>query len=418
MLLSAAASGRRAAPAPGAPQAAGVTMSSGRGWFDYEADRLRARARCEQAAERLLTAVSAIRARDGAGSASAELLDCRPPNDAERVSFDSWWLEASTEASKLEARAAAFDADRSTGGLIAQFRALVATGALATRRQTHGPDGAMPGGREAPGGQNVAVGPSAEEMAGQIAGVLDRVDPGATQQERDELTSLAGEVLSAPSGTWQTLLTDLRARVQQVDRAVAERREYAARAQALLLSLEELDGPAVADERELLGEVAAGRGVLAEADVLRIQRVREAAIAEREREFVAERLALTLARLGYHLDERFLGEVRAGRPGFAVLAASEQHAVRVEVGDGAFDYRLVRTVEGDDPVRDRALEADLCGDMGRFMADVYPEGVSFRFQEHRDPGSRPLEVSRAAAVVADRRQRGTRSPSRLRERER
>ena len=93
-----------------------------------------------------------------------------------------------------------------------------------------------------------------------------------------------------------------------------------------------------------------------------------------------------------------------------------EHAVRVEIEEGALDYGLVRTVEGDDADRDRALEGELCGHMGRFMTSVQPDGVAFRFREHRDPGSRPLEVSRAAAEVASR-QTGATKP-RLRELER
>lgn len=393
-------------------------MSYGSSEYSTEMARSRARSQCEQAAERLLSAMAAVRARDGSGSVSSALLDRRPSDDAEQASFDSWTQTATALAVELEARAAAHDAARAGGGLAERFGELVASGALATRRPVSQQPEADALGGPATSGLSAEVGPSAEELSGRIAQVLAGVDPGATQHEREQLTELAAEVLSAPPGSWLTMLTDLRACVQQVDRAASQRREHSAHAQALLLSLEALDGTAVSDERAFLGEVVAGSAALTSADVLRVQRVREAAIAEQERAFVAERLARTLSRLGYHVDDRFLGEVRAGRPGFAVLDASDQHAVRVEVGDGGLDYRLVRTVEGDDPDRDRKLEGALCGHMGRFMSDLHPEGVSFRFREHGDPGSRPLEVSRAAAMVTERRQRATRQQPRLRERER
>ena len=415
----------------------GKNMSSGWGYYDTELARTRARGQCAALRERLLDAIAAVRAREGETAASAGLLDRRPPADGTQADFDSWNAEAAAEAHRLERRAASHDEQQGSEGLAEQFRQLAASGRTARRRRVaskHEPrtKAAPPGAKEAQGpsgGGSAATGSqpgaaqdipelSPAEKATRIAAALEAVDAEADDTERLELIDLANTILVADQAVFSTLLTDLKVRVQAVNRAAVDRREMAARADALLVSLAGLEGREVADARSLLERVKQGTSRLRLADVGQVQQVRERALAEQEREFVATQLAQALAGLGYTLGTEFEADLRAGRPGVALVDASPEHAVHVEVDDGALAYRLVRSEPGDDPARDRMLESELCKSMGRALGELHGVGVGFTFTEHHEPGTLAVEVSEHATEERRRRDRVARSEPKTRERDR
>lgn len=414
----------------------GCIVSSGWGYYDTELARTRARDLCAELGERLLDAIAAVRAREGEAAASAGLLDRRPQADATLVEFEAWNQQAAAESHRLERRAASYDERQGSEGLANRFRQLAASGRIARKREVSSKDEgrgtsvalgspaarkSLATGSAAPGGPPVdaeSESTSPAEKIRRIAGALDAVDPEADATERAELTALASTILAADDDVFATLLTDLKMRAQTVNRAAAARREQAAQAEALLVSLVGLEGSEAADARSLLERVKRGASSLRASDVASIEQVRERALAERERGFVAARLAQALGGLGYAVGAEFETELRAGRPGVALVEASPEHAVQVEVGDGELAYRLVRSVPGNDPDRDRTLESELCKSMGRALGDLHGAGVGFVFTEHHEPGERAVEVSNGAAQERRRHDRTVRSEPKARERER
>ena len=382
---------------------------------------------CASLAERLLDAIAAVRAREGEAAASAGLLDNRPKADATRVQFEAWSQAVATEAHRLEARAASYDEQQGLAGLAERFQQLAASGRTAQPRQAPLPHLERPasGARDTPsrasGGGSVDPGPVRLTPAGKaqrIAEVLEVVDVGVSDTERGGLSALADTVLEAEDRVFSTLLTDLKVRVQQVNHAAVKRRAEAARAEALLVSLDGLEGNEVADARSLLERVKQGSSWLRVEDVAVVERVRERAMAERERRFVATRLARALGGLGYEVGAEFERELQSGRAGVALVEGSPEHAVHIEVGDGQLAYRLVRTDPGDDPEQDKRLESALCRSMGSALGELHGAGVGFRFVEHHEPGARPVEVSEGAAKERRRLERAARSAPKARERER
>lgn len=411
-------------------------MSSGRGYYDTELARTRARDQCAALGERLLNAIAAVRAREGEMAAGADLLDRRPSANATQAHFDSWNQAAAAEAHRLERRAAIHDQRRGSRSIADQFRQLAASGRTARKgqvssRSTARPKAAPPGAassRRSPAARSTASGAppadpetaqelSVSEKAQRIAAALDAVDTEADDTDRTELIDLANTILVADQDAFSTLLTDLQVRVQAVNRAAHTRRATAAKADALLVSLASLTGREVAAARSLLERVMHGTSSLRPADISQIDQVRERALAEQERQFVATRLAHALAGLGYTLGADFEADLRAGRPGVALVDASPEHAVHVEVDDGALAYRLVRSEPGDDPTKDRRLESELCKSMGRALGELHGAGVGFTFTEHHEPGLLAVEVSEDAAEERRRHNRGARSEPKTRERD-
>lgn len=263
--------------------------------------------------------------------------------------------------------------------------------------------------------QGVASSDRALEIAELVASQLRAFPVEATNEERSSVEDLAERTAGMGPGHQNMMLTELKVRIQKVKAAVALRADAARRAEELLRSLDGLEGSEISDLRALLAQARAGATQLLDADETRIAAARAKAIEDDDREYVASALARSFASLGYEVEQQFADGSASDGPVFAFMPDSPAHAVEMRLEGGSYVYRLVRTADRSDPVRDAALEAKLCGDIGAISAAVGAEGLRMTLDEHHQPGMAAVQY----VPEAGNRRRARRSSfAKLRERQR
>jgi hypothetical protein len=241
-----------------------------------------------------------------------------------------------------------------------------------------------------------------------LARVLARLLPDSSDDDLRAVTEAAGQVAAAstPSEA-ESLLTEVRIRLQAANERTRERRDGRAAAARFLRELQ--THPAAEDVRARLGDVIAGKASFD--DSLRAEAVRLVRdVQERdEHRYVTNALREAFGELGYDLTEGF--ETMTARDGEAVLTRGDwpQHAVRVRIDDARLvRMALLRTepAESDDQRRlDIEREEQWCESFDAARERLAEAGVRADVRWRVEPGAQRLPVARRARPRQRQRER-------------
>lgn len=247
-----------------------------------------------------------------------------------------------------------------------------------------------------------------------VTRILDRLTPDATDADRADVLAAAAQVaVPRPDVDTDTLLDELRLRVQRAGERARARRVDAVTAATLLQALP-------VDEVELRAEltsVMAARRTLDPALRARAEQATERLRTELERDYVRASVADTLAGLGYDVDEGFATErsLRSessarvtGTPDRMRLVRRDWtgHAVQVVVAGDEVRAAVIRLEDkqGDDARReDIEREKQWCDDLEKLRSALDDGGVRVVERALVPPGERPAlpvakSVDRAATA--------------------
>lgn len=243
-----------------------------------------------------------------------------------------------------------------------------------------------------------------------VTRILARLTPDASDEDRAGVLAAAAQVaVPRPDVDHDTLLDELRLRVQRAGERARDRRADAVTAATMLQALPAgSDDPELAGLRTELTSVVAARRALNPGLRARAERATERVRAELERDYVRASVADTLAGLGYQVDE-----------GFATVTASPDrmrlvrqdwnghHAVQVVVdGDEvrAAVIRLEDKVGSDARREDVEREEQWCDDLVKLRATLGESGLHVVERTLVPPGERRvLPVAKGADKQDDRR---------------
>ncbi|MEV6829507.1 hypothetical protein [Amycolatopsis sp. NPDC051102] len=237
-----------------------------------------------------------------------------------------------------------------------------------------------------------------------VTRILGRLTPDATAEERAKVLAAAAQVaVPRPDVDPDTLLEELRLRVQRADARARTRRADAISAARLLQAI-----PAGPVRAELESVVAAQRPLDAG---LRARAAQAAEHVRRELEhsYVRASVADTLADLGYTVDEGF--STVTGNPDRLRLVRPDwqQHAVQLVINQDEVRAAVIRLEDrpGADARREDAeREEEWCDDLAKLRTALDGSGMHVVERHLVPPGERVVPVAkRAGRPVPAREQR-------------
>lgn len=245
---------------------------------------------------------------------------------------------------------------------------------------------------------------TAPDTTTDVARILARLTPDATAEDRADVLAAAAQVaVPRPDVDHNTLLDELRYRVQRADERARARRADAVAAATMLQAI-----PAgTTTLRAELSSVVAGRRTL-DPDLRKraehaVTEVRE----ELEREYVRASVTDTLAALGYEVDTGFATVT----PDRMRLVRSDwsAHAVQVVVAGEQVRTAVIRLADkaGEDARReDVEREEQWCDDQERLREALNESGLQVVQLSLTPPGERVLPVAKPAdrPVVVEKKQ--------------
>ena len=247
------------------------------------------------------------------------------------------------------------------------------------------------------------------DRSAEIAALIDVYPAGASSGERVIIDERLMALTRVADAEFSSAVVGVKAEIQRVGRAIADRAEMARRAEQLVATLEGLAGAQVDASRETLRRVIAGETPLLDPDVAAVARARDEAAADYERRFVASRIEDAFRECGFEVGAEFVTDVVRGEETYFASRSSGEHAVGVRMREGLLDLRVVRGEGAPDASRDTHAEVEFCKDVGRVSAELHRHGVDVGLVSQRSPGEVPMEVVggarstlRARSRAADR----------------
>jgi hypothetical protein len=240
-----------------------------------------------------------------------------------------------------------------------------------------------------------------------VTRILGRLAPDATDADRADVLAAAAQVaVPRPDVDHDTLLDELRLRVQRATERARARRADAIAAATMLQAIPvgSTDPELVGLRADLASVVAARRALDAELRT-RATHAAERVRAALERDYVRASVADTLAGLGYEVESGFA--TVTGNPDRMRVVRPEWkgHAVQVVVGGDevrAAVIRLEDKVGADARHEDIERERQWCQDLERVRSTL--DGLGLRIAERSltPPGERILPVAKSSARPAAR----------------
>jgi len=243
------------------------------------------------------------------------------------------------------------------------------------------------------------------DRSAEITALIDMLPVGMSAEEGRTIDDGLSRLAEASLAEFGSYLIAIKAEMQSIRRAIADRLEMKGHGEELLASLEGLSGIEIDASRALLRRVVTGETTLLDTDVAVVARARSAAAAESERRFVASKIEEAFRESGFRVVAGFATDVVKGGEAYIAARSSGEHAVSVRVGDGLVDLRLVRAVGNSDARSDTGAEVEFCKDIGRVSAGLHGLGVHLQLVTHLRPGSVPVDVVREAEAVVRVRKR-------------
>lgn len=250
--------------------------------------------------------------------------------------------------------------------------------------------------------------------AASAAAIASRLSVECAVDEHQRCDALVRDVASESEPTRRAVLVSaLRQHVQAVNQAVERERRNRERASALEAELDGLAGEAVERMRGKLRGLDR-RGELPVGLEEEVRRVRDGAIADRDRRFVLEQAADVLRELGYDVDGDFVASVSSAEGRIVPIGDVGTHGMRLRARDGRLLANLVRfDVDGRlDPSADGGAAETMCStyaEVERLLAD---RGIDTRRDVDLAPGSGNVEVRREAPIRRTDRSRRERARER------
>ncbi|WP_410597388.1 hypothetical protein [Amycolatopsis sp. lyj-23] len=249
-----------------------------------------------------------------------------------------------------------------------------------------------------------------------VTRILGRLTPEASAEDRAEVLAAAAQVaVPRPDVDHDTLLDELRLRVQRAGERARERRAEAVSAARLLQAIPAgSPDPDLAGVRAELESVVGGRRRWDPGLADRAARAAERVRRELEHSYVRASVADTLAGLGYTVDEGFA--TVTGNPDRLRLVRPEwqQHAVQLVIDEDQVRAAVIRLEDraGADARREDAeREEQWCGDLEKLRTALGGSGMHVVERRLVPPGERVVPV-------AKRLQPPGRKENRVKERER
>jgi len=249
-----------------------------------------------------------------------------------------------------------------------------------------------------------------------VARIVGRLSVDASPADRAAVLAAAAQITARrPDVDHDTLLDELRLRVQRADERARARRADALRAATMLQVLTDDTDPDLATVRAALAEVVAGRRGFDRALREHAERAAERVRVRLERDYVRRSVSGTLAELGYQVDEGFA--TVTGNPDRMRLVRADWdgHAVQVVVDGDEVRAAVVRTparTRHDARREDVEREEQWCRDLEKLRADLDGAGVQLVERRLVAPGERvPPVVNRRGTPAVDRRQQRRERPS-------
>lgn len=235
-----------------------------------------------------------------------------------------------------------------------------------------------------------------QTLAATITRVLARLLPDTTEEDRRRVTEAAEQAAGAATPTEaESLLTEVRIRIQDANETARRRRED--RAAAARFGRELSAHPAAETVRRALADVA--DGIRPFDDGLRTEALRLVSDLQRqaEHQYIAATLRTAFENLGYEVSEGF--ETLTAQSGDAMLTRGDwaQHAVRVRVDD-ARQVRMVLTrtepADSDEQRRlDLEREEQWCASFDAARERLAEAGIHADVRWRVEPGEQRLPVA-------------------------
>lgn len=230
-----------------------------------------------------------------------------------------------------------------------------------------------------------------------VTRIVGRLAPDASDADRADVLAAAAQVaVLRPDVDHETLLDELRLRVQRAQERATTRRADAILAARLLQAVPDgLAGPPDLPElprlRSELGEVVSGHRTLDPDLRARAEQAVEQVRIVLEREYVRASVADTLGELGYEVDQGFA--TVTGNPDRMRLVRPDWdgHAVQVVVDGDEVKAAVVRLADrtGADARReDVEREEQWCGDLAKLRVALDGSGVDVVERHIVPPGER------------------------------
>jgi len=232
-----------------------------------------------------------------------------------------------------------------------------------------------------------------------VSRILARLTPDASDADRADVLAAAAQVaVPRPDVDHETLLDELRLRVQRAEERTRTRRADAITAATMLQAIPDgLDDPVLPGVRKELAAVVASRRALDPGLRARAEQAVALARAELERDYARASVADTLASLGYQPDPGFA--TVTGNPDRMRLTHKDwtEHAVQVVVDGDQVRAAVIRLADrsGVDARReDVEREEQWCGDLEKLRTALDESGLRVVEQSLTPPGERVMPVVR------------------------
>ncbi|WP_328618146.1 hypothetical protein OHS18_20575 [Amycolatopsis sp. NBC_00355] len=232
-----------------------------------------------------------------------------------------------------------------------------------------------------------------------VTRIVGRLTPEASAQDRADVLAAAAQVaVPRPDVDHDTLLDELRLRVQRADARARARRTEAISAARLLQAIPTgpIDPDLAVVRTELESVVAAKRRLDADLQA-RAAKAAERVRRELEHSYVRASVADTLAGLGYTVDEGFA--TVTGNPDRLRLVRPDwnQHAVQLVINDEEVRAAVIRLEDrpGADARREDAeREEEWCGDLDKLRTALDGSGMHVVERHLVPPGERVVPVAK------------------------
>jgi len=359
----------------------------------------------------------AARRKTGSTIAPKRRLTEQPP-ETDTAALEAWNLRTEEALTRAETELAELELGERKDHLRRRIAA-VASGGTAERIRRRAAEAAPDDAvhrcdeQEPPFGPVIADADQSADVGreAELAALVDRMPAGATPRESVALDKVIRRLAESTEAEFGSRLITARAEMQQVERNIAARAESRQRAEALLRTLDGLDGTGIDEARALFQRVIAGETPLLDSDIERVAQARSAAAAEFERSLVATRIEEALRDAGVEVGPAFATDVVTRERAYAAARSSQEHAVEVRLRDGLLDMRLVRAAGAPDARLDTEAEVEFCKDVGRVSAALHDQGVDLELISHQPPGAVSVEVVPDAQSALDMHPRKHTKPS-------
>lgn len=241
-----------------------------------------------------------------------------------------------------------------------------------------------------------------------VTRILGRLTPDASAEDRADVLAAAAQVaVPRPDVDHDTLLDELRLRVQRADARARARRAEAVSAARLLQAIPASPDPELAAVRTELESAVAGRRALDAGLQARAAQAAEHVRRELEHSYVRASVADTLAGLGYTVDEGFA--TVTGNPDRLRLVRPDwqRHAVQLVINQDEVRAAVIRLEDrpGADARREDAeREEEWCDDLAKLRTALDGSGMHVAERHLVPPGERVVPVAKRIARRDDERE--------------